>query len=162
MTQSLPSPNTFSNRVYPVKCVSSELLRACSSCIQVLCTSYVNGLCQRPSHRHTACFTFHAIIFTSLSLSTTQVLFLGSLLLEFSCRRALLSSLPFPPTKPPFHFCYSFEYFQFTFSGALSCSLMLELSRRRTLLPPFPFLSTKPSPSPGTSGFNRLISSVVL
>ena len=29
LTQSLPSPNTFSNRVYPVKCVSSELLRAC-------------------------------------------------------------------------------------------------------------------------------------
>ena len=28
-TQSLPSPNTFSNQVYLVKCVSSELLRAC-------------------------------------------------------------------------------------------------------------------------------------
>ena len=104
-----------------------------------------------------------------------------SLLLKFSCRRVLLPFLPFtlichsiiskslpplsfPRPNPALNFTFHLITFKITFtfyhSGALSCSLMLEFSCRRTLLPPLPFPTTKPCPSPSTSCFNRLISSI--
>ena len=86
---------------------------------------HVSGLCQRLCPHQSACLTFHAIIFKSLSLSTTQVLFL----------------VPFCLSSPEGEISFLLSLSLSFFHSIISKSPVGELSSLHFLSPDQPLLS---------------------